>query len=72
MATELYVLRKNIGIKPLGKKEIMSVRFFRDHNSIFTIQEKNRSGKVLRSIAYQNHELTEQLTKWQAKGFTLS
>jgi len=72
MATELYVLRKNIGIKPMGRKEVTDVRFYRDHSSLFTIEQRNRRGIVLQLDAFQNHELAEQLAKWQTKGFKLS
>ncbi len=72
MATDIYVLRKNIGIKPLGKKEVTSVRIFRDHSSMFTIEQKNWRGYILQRDAYQNHELDTQLQLWLNKGFTVS
>ena len=69
--TELYNLRKDFGVIPIGKKEVTSVRFFRDHSSLFTIEQK-RHNVVLETTAYLNNELASKLAEWVAKGFTAS
>jgi len=69
--TELYNLRKNFAVRPLAKKEITSIRFYSDHGSLFTVEEKHFNTVITRT-AYQNHELTGILAEWTAKGFTAS
>ena len=69
--TELYNLRKDFAVKPTGKKEVLNVRFYRDHSSLFTIEQK-KNATVLERDAYLNNELDSKLAEWVAKGFTIS
>jgi len=69
--TELYNLRKDFAVKPTDKKEVLSVRFYRDHSSLFTIDQKHNN-TVLERDAYLNNELSNKLAEWVAKGFTIS
>ena len=69
--TELYALRKNFGVKPVGKKEVLTIRFYRDHPSLFTIEQKHNN-IVLERTAHLNNELSGKLSEWVAKGFTVS
>lgn len=69
--TELYALRKDIGVRPLGRKEVTDVRFFRDHSSLFTVQQKHLS-TVLENEAFPNYVLAAKVQEWVDKGFTVS
>ncbi len=69
--TDLHHLRLAVGIKPMSKKAPTDIRFFRDHSSIFTVEQKHLN-KVLNLDAYQNHEEDAQLLYWLDKGFVLS
>ena len=69
--TELYNLRKDFAVIPLGKKEVTSVRFYRDHPALFTVEQKHYS-TVLERDAYTNNQLTYWLAYWENKGFTAS
>ena len=69
--TEIYNLRKDFAVKPMSRKILTDVRIYRDHSSMFSVEEKHKR-TVLQRNAFPNHKLAEVLAKWQGKGFTLS
>jgi len=67
--TVLRNLVRDVTVLPLGKKVVTNVQFYRDVDSLFTVEEK-RQGVVLTRTSYPNYMYDRILSEWITKGYS--